>query len=155
MGILCTPEREPPRFARWLKKLQEKSEAAMRTPMKRASKQAPTWYSWPLASRSLWSYDPIPRMILVWGHKDLFRVGAHFEALCKGILMAACDFSCNFFHILTSGFEQCDRASYSWSRQSQMHSPSFMRGSQNTNEILEIKIKKSWMLNFTWFFKNN
>ena len=35
-------------------------------------------------------------------------MGAHFEALCKGVLMAASDFSCNFFRILTSGFEQCD-----------------------------------------------
>ena len=34
-------------------------------------------------------------------------VGARFEALCKPVLLAASDFSCNFFHILTSGFEQC------------------------------------------------
>ena len=40
------------------KKMQPEFEAAVRTPMKRASKWAPTWYSWPLASRSLWSYDP-------------------------------------------------------------------------------------------------
>ena len=36
------------------KKMQPKFEAAVRTPMKRASKWAPTWYSWPLASKSLW-----------------------------------------------------------------------------------------------------
>ena len=41
------------------KKLQEKSEATMKMPLQRASKQAFTRYSWPLASRSLWSYDPI------------------------------------------------------------------------------------------------
>ena len=39
------------------KKLQEKSEAAIRTPLQRASKRAPTWYSWPLAS-SYWKWDP-------------------------------------------------------------------------------------------------
>ena len=33
--------------------------------------------------------------------------GARFEALCKPVLLAASDFSCNFFRILTSGFEQC------------------------------------------------
>ena len=42
------------------KKMQPKSETALRTPMVRASKRAPTRYSWPLASKSLWSYDPIP-----------------------------------------------------------------------------------------------
>ena len=36
------------------KKMQPKSETVVRTSMKRASKRAPTWYSWPLASRSLW-----------------------------------------------------------------------------------------------------
>ena len=36
------------------KKMQPKSETALRTPMKRASKRAPTQYSWPLASKSLW-----------------------------------------------------------------------------------------------------
>ena len=40
--------------ARTRKKLQEKFEAAMETPLQRASKVAPTWYCWPLASRSLW-----------------------------------------------------------------------------------------------------
>ena len=46
-------------------------------------------------------------------HKDLeakgqlYHVGARFEALCKGVLIAASDFSCNFFRILTFGFEQC------------------------------------------------
>ena len=34
-------------------------------------------------------------------------MGVRFEALCKGILMAAMDFSCNFFRILTFGYEQC------------------------------------------------
>ena len=38
---------------------------------------------------------------------QLYLVGAHFEALLMGVLMAASDFSCNFFRILTSGFEQC------------------------------------------------
>ena len=33
-------------------------------------------------------------------------MGARFEALCNGVLMAASDFSCNLFGILTSGFEQ-------------------------------------------------
>ena len=52
-------------------------------------------------------------MTLGLGHKDLeakgqlYHVGARFEALCKGVLMAASDFSCNFFRILTSGLEQC------------------------------------------------
>ena len=36
------------------KKMQPKFEAAVRTSMKRASEQAPTWHSWPLAYRSLW-----------------------------------------------------------------------------------------------------
>ena len=39
---------------------------------------------------------------------QLYHVRSHFEALCKGVLMAASDFSCNFFRILTSGFEQCE-----------------------------------------------
>ena len=53
-------------------------------------------------------------MTLGQGHKDLeamgqlYHVEACFEALCKPVLMAASDFSCNFFRILTSGFEQCD-----------------------------------------------
>ena len=38
---------------------------------------------------------------------QLYYVVACFEALCKGVLTASSDFSCNFFHILTSGFEQC------------------------------------------------
>ena len=52
-------------------------------------------------------------MALRQGHKDLeakgqlSHEGARFEALCKGVLMAASDFSCNFFRIPTSGFEQC------------------------------------------------
>ena len=37
------------------KKMQPKFETAVRMPMKRASKRAPTWYRWPLASRSLWT----------------------------------------------------------------------------------------------------
>ena len=47
------------------------------------------------------------------GHKDakaegqLYHVGAGFEAVFMGLLMAASDVSCNFFCILTSGFEQC------------------------------------------------
>ena len=28
---------------------------------------------------------------------QLYHVGAHFEALCLGVLMAVSDFSCNFF----------------------------------------------------------
>ena len=36
-------------------------------------------------------------------------MGACFEALFMGVLMAALDFSCNFFRILTSGFEQCEQ----------------------------------------------
>ena len=36
------------------KKLHKKSKAATRTPLQRVSKRAPTWYSWPLASNSLW-----------------------------------------------------------------------------------------------------
>ena len=71
--------------------MQEKSEAAMKTPLQRASKRAPTLYIWPFASRSLWSYDPIP-MTLGLGHKDLeakgqlYHVGARFEALGMGLL---------------------------------------------------------------------
>ena len=38
---------------------------------------------------------------------QLYHVGVCFEALCMGHLMAFSDFSCNFFGILTSGFEQC------------------------------------------------
>ena len=34
---------------------------------------------------------------------------AHFKALFMGVLMAASDFSCNFFHILSSGLEQCEK----------------------------------------------
>ena len=37
-------------------------------------------------------------------------MGACFEALFMDVLMAASDFSCNFFGILTSGFEQCAEA---------------------------------------------
>ena len=83
--------------------MQPKFEAAVRTPMKRASKRAPTRYSWPLASRSLWSYDdPIP-MALSYGHKDLepkgqlYQVGAHFEALFMGVLTAVSNLGCIFF----------------------------------------------------------
>ena len=53
----------------------------------------------------LWSYDPIP-MTLGYGHKDieargqLYHLGAGFEALCEGVLMAALDISCIFFRIL-------------------------------------------------------
>ena len=49
----------------------------------------------------------------VWRHKDfeakgqLYHVGVRFEAFCKRVLTTALDFSCNFFLILTSGFEQC------------------------------------------------
>ena len=35
------------------------------------------------------------------------RVGARLKALDEAVLMAVSDFSCNFFCILTSGFEQC------------------------------------------------
>ena len=38
------------------------------------------------------------------------RVGARLKALDEAVLMAASDFSCNFFRILTSGLEQCDQA---------------------------------------------
>ena len=41
-------------------------------------------------------------------------MGARFKALCKSVLRASSDFSCNFCCILTSGFEQyvsvCSRA---------------------------------------------
>ena len=52
-------------------------------------------------------------MTLGLGHKDLeakgqlYQVGVRFEDLFKGVLTAASDFSCNFFRILTFGFEQC------------------------------------------------
>ena len=36
------------------------------------------------------------------------RVGARLKALDEAVLMAVSDFSCNFFCILTSRFEQCD-----------------------------------------------
>ena len=39
---------------------------------------------------------------------QLYHVGARFEALCKGVFMAASDVSCNFFRILPAHFEQCD-----------------------------------------------
>ena len=43
--------------------MQPKSETALRTPMQRASKRAPTRYSWPLASKSLWcNTSPPPRI---------------------------------------------------------------------------------------------
>ena len=35
------------------------------------------------------------------------RVGARLKALDEAVLMAVSDFSCNFFCILTSRFEQC------------------------------------------------
>ena len=66
-----------------------------------------------LASRSLWSYHPIP-MTQDWGHKDLeakgqlYQVGTHFEALFTGVLTAASTLPCIFFCILTSGLEQCE-----------------------------------------------
>ena len=88
----------------------------MRTPLKRASKRAPTWYSQSLASKSLWSYGPIP-INRGQGHKDLeakgqlYHVGTRFEALFTGVLMEASDSSCNFLCMLTLGLEQCVRAS--------------------------------------------
>ena len=36
------------------------------------------------------------------------RVGARLKALDEAVLMAVSDFSCNFFCILSSRFEQCD-----------------------------------------------
>ena len=36
------------------------------------------------------------------------RVGARLKALDEAVLMAVSDFSCNFFCILTSRFEQCE-----------------------------------------------
>ena len=59
-GILMYSPHCSNREVRVRKKLQEKFEAAIRTPLQRASKRAPTWYSWPSASNSLWSYDPMP-----------------------------------------------------------------------------------------------
>ena len=56
---------------------------------------------------------PYPNDPKPGGHKDLeakgqlYHVRARFKALCEGALVAASDFSCKFFHILTSGFEQC------------------------------------------------
>ena len=38
------------------------------------------------------------------------RVGARLKALDEAVLMAVSDFSCNFFCILTSRFEQCAKA---------------------------------------------
>ena len=35
------------------------------------------------------------------------RVGARLKALDEAVLMAVSDFSCNFFCILSSRFEQC------------------------------------------------
>ena len=69
----------------------------MRTHLQRASKRAPTSYSWPLASRSLW---PKPRVIGIgpWDHKDLeakgqlYHVGARFEALFKGVFQRCVQF---------------------------------------------------------------
>ena len=37
----------------------------------------------------------------------LYPEGARLKALDLPVLTAASDFSCNFFRILTSGFEQC------------------------------------------------
>ena len=36
------------------------------------------------------------------------RVGARLKALDEAVLMAVSDFSCNFFCILSSRFEQCE-----------------------------------------------
>ena len=51
------------------------------------------------------------------------RVGACLKTLDEAVLMAASDFSCNFFGILTSGFEQCAGIfhAYSLSGPSLMH----------------------------------
>ena len=40
------------------------------------------------------------------------RVGARLKALDEAVLMAVSDFSCNFFCILSSRFEQCEPKSF-------------------------------------------
>ena len=46
--------------------------------------------------------------IRVWCLGQPYHVGACLEAHLIDLFMAASDFSCNFFHILASGFEQRD-----------------------------------------------
>ena len=72
----------------------------------KASKWAPPWYSWPLASRS---NDPIPMtqnqgQNLKAKGQLLYHVGARFQALYMGILMPASDLGSISS---TSGFEHC------------------------------------------------
>ena len=67
---------------------------------------------------------------------QLYHVGACFEALCKGFLMATSDFSCNFFCILTSGFEQCAQSTPEW--------PSHSR-----NKPAKFKFDTLWRLTLT------
>ena len=102
-----------PRMVWIVKKMQGKSEGAMRTGLFRASKRAPIWWVWPTTPLShLWPVESRPDPEA--GHKrdigvvgQTHQVGSLFEALNECVLIAPSDLPCIFFTIQTIIHEHC------------------------------------------------
>ena len=89
------------------KKFSKDFRTATRTPLSRASKQAFTWYVWSSGPKIPFMASFIQTRSRSWPIKGLglaspdYQVGAHFEALDKGVLVAASKSIETFFAIST------------------------------------------------------